>query len=238
MIVGLGALGLVLGTGVGCREELEEQKGDGLVANMFRGDGEAEKETVVVVVDMHEGEAEQEQAAAGNGADSLDTDEVNVVVVFRDGNGSDDGEYLGQVMAISDLSAPEGADLRFSGEWVRRVHTESYIVTIQLELKRSGAYIARIDGEERNSGEPVRGHLKGAWDARGDDVLVQVHETSNPGVFPKGMLEVFGNGRIGEGVWTFLDSNGVRRTARRPRLETAPLGDSGGELAGVSSEGG
>jgi hypothetical protein len=56
-------------------------------------------------------------------------------------------------------------------------------------------------------------------------------------VFPKGLLEVLGEGRIGEGVWTFLDSRGVRRTVRRPRLDD--VGEEGVEEAvvGVSSEG-
>ncbi len=200
-----------------CACEGEVAQGDdGLVATMFRG--QSEKETVVVVIDRsaEEGDTEEESGAEPEG-EAIDLENMNVVFVYRDEGG--------QVVERADFPTPEGEDLRFSGEWVRRVHGDAYSLEVRMVLRADGVYRADVYGERFDSDASERAQLSGEWDARGDDVLMQVYETSNPRLFPKGMLEVLGGGRIEEGVWTFLDSRGIRRTARRVRLEDITTGD-------------
>ncbi len=104
------------------------------------------------------------------------------------------------------------------GTWLGRSDGEDRRIAIELTLSEDGLYVATAVVEGPDVGdEPIRVTTAGRWALEEAGVALVREETSHPGALPAGMVEIYWESALTDGVWTYADAAGLERRWERVR---------------------
>ncbi|MEQ9616773.1 MAG: hypothetical protein RLN60_01920 [Phycisphaerales bacterium] len=111
---------------------------------------------------------------------------------------------------------PSGLAEPFYGTWGERSFTDDATTTITTTLHRGGTFeLTAVQKSRSDPSAAVRLATRGRWTMQGDEVVLAVETTDSEEIIPVGFVQVYASSSVRGDEWTYEDSDGQRRVARR-----------------------
>jgi len=111
---------------------------------------------------------------------------------------------------------PVGLAEPYVGTWTERSVSDESTATLKTTLHRDGTFVLDAVLKPRDPAQRTqRLGASGRWAMDGPDVVLVIDKTDAPETLSIGFVQVFGDSRVSGPDWTYTDTDGSSRTARK-----------------------